>query len=90
MQAATKCRQGKVQKVMLIDFSKAHLYAPIEGELHVDSTLERAQQSCCTPCTGCDCCQQVGAGVPSDLGGGGICARDCLEVPFLPPEKFDT
>ena len=30
MQAATKCRQEVVRKVMLIDISKAHLYAPIE------------------------------------------------------------
>ena len=38
VQAATKCRQGEVWKVMLIDISKAHLYAPVEGEQWVSST----------------------------------------------------
>ena len=36
MHSATKCRQGEVRKVMLIDISKAHLYAPIEGEKYAD------------------------------------------------------
>ena len=62
MQAATKCRQGEVHKVMLIDISKAHLYAPIEGEQHVDSALERAQQSCCAPSTGCGLLPASGSG----------------------------
>ena len=36
-----------------------------------------------------DCCQQLGAGVLSDLGGGEICSRDCLEVHILPPREDD-
>ena len=47
MQAATKCRQEEVRKVMLIDISKAHLYAPIEGEQYVDLAPERAKAGKC-------------------------------------------
>ena len=47
MQAATKCRQGVVRKVMLIDISKAHLNAPIEGEQYVDLAPERAKAGKC-------------------------------------------
>ena len=47
MQAATKCRQGEVHKVMLIDISKAHLYAPIEVEQYVDLAPERAKAGKC-------------------------------------------
>ena len=36
-----------------------------------------------------DCCQQLGAGVHSDLGGGGICSGDCLEVHILSPREDD-
>ena len=57
MQAVTKCRQGEVQKVMLTDISKAHLYAPIEGEQHADSALERAKAG--------KCCQKLGVGAHS-------------------------
>ena len=32
---------------------------------------------------------QSGAGVLSDLGGGGICSGDCLEVHILPPREDD-
>ena len=47
MQAATKCRQGMVRKVMLIYISKAHLYAPNEGEQYVDLAPERAKAGKC-------------------------------------------
>ena len=47
VQAATKCRQGVVRKVKLIDISKAHLYAPIEGEQYVDLAPERAKAGKC-------------------------------------------
>ena len=43
MQAATKCRQREVRKVMLFDSSKAHLCAPVEGEQYVDLAPERAK-----------------------------------------------
>ena len=36
-----------------------------------------------------DCCQQLGAGVLSDLGGGGICSGNCFEVHILPPSEDD-
>ena len=38
---------GVVRKVMLIDISKAHLYAPIEGEQYVDLAPERAKAGKC-------------------------------------------
>ena len=55
MQAATKCRQEEVRKVMLIDITKAHLCAPIEGEEYVDLAPERAKAGKCAKllCTLC-------------------------------------
>ena len=47
MQAATKCRQGVVRKVMLMDIKKAHLHAPIEEEQYVDLAPERAKAGKC-------------------------------------------
>ena len=77
MQAATKCRQGEVRKVMLIDFSKAHLYAPIEGEQYADLVPERAKAG------------KRAKLLHSDLEGGGICSGDCLEVHMLPHREDD-
>ena len=47
MKAAMRCKRGEVRKVMLLDISKAHLYAPIEGEEFVDLPPERAKQGKC-------------------------------------------
>ena len=78
---------------MLIDNSKTHLYAPIEGEQYVDLAPERAKAGVCKVAVHlvrvADCCQQLGAEVFSDLGGGGICSGDCLEVHILPPCEGD-
>ena len=77
MQAATKCRQEEVRKIMLIDISKANLYAPIEGEQYIHLAPERAKGwEVCKVAVHlvrvADCSQHLGAGVLSDLGGGGI------------------
>ena len=34
--AAESCRKGKRQKIMLIDIGKAHLYAPVEGDIYIE------------------------------------------------------
>jgi hypothetical protein len=45
--AANRSRRGELRKVMLIDISKVHLYAPIEGEQYVDLPPERAHPGRC-------------------------------------------
>ena len=45
--AAEECRRGRTQKVMMIDIGKAHLYAPIEGEVFVELPPERAEEGKC-------------------------------------------
>ena len=45
--AAEECRRGRTHKVMLIDIGKAHLYAPIEGEVYVELAPERHRQGRC-------------------------------------------
>jgi hypothetical protein len=47
MQAAARSKRGEVRKVMFIDIGKAHLYAPIEGEVYVELPPERAQPGKC-------------------------------------------
>ena len=39
--AAERCRSGCRERVMLIDIKKAHLHAPIEGNVYVDLPPER-------------------------------------------------
>ena len=47
MRAAMRSKQGEIRKVMFIDIGKAHLYAPIEGEVFVDLPPERAEEGKC-------------------------------------------
>ena len=45
--AAAKGRGGTPRKVMLIDVSKAHLYAPVEGDVYVELPPERKVEGKC-------------------------------------------
>ena len=45
--AAEECRRGKLEKVMFIDIGKAHLHAPVEGEVFVDLPPERYEEGMC-------------------------------------------
>ena len=92
MHAATKCKQGEVRKVMLIAISKAHLYAPIEGEKYVDLAPERAKGGKCAELQYTLCGLRTAASSwerEYSHGGGGICSGDCLEVQILPPREDD-
>lgn len=45
--AAEECRLGRIKKVMMIDIGKAHLYAPIKGDVYVELPPERAEEGKC-------------------------------------------
>jgi len=45
--AAEESRRGRAQKVMLIDIGKAHLYAPIAGDVYVELPPERSREGRC-------------------------------------------
>ena len=47
MRAATVSKKGQVREIMFIDIGKAHLYAPVEGEVYVDLPPERAKEGKC-------------------------------------------
>jgi hypothetical protein len=45
--AAEECRKGKLEKAMFIDIGKAHLHAPVEGEVYVELPPERFDEGMC-------------------------------------------
>ena len=45
--AATESQRGHVRKIMLIDIGKAHLYAPVEGDVYVELPPERWEHGKC-------------------------------------------
>ena len=45
--AAEECRGGRIKKVMMIDIGKAHLYAPIDGDVFVELPPERHRKGRC-------------------------------------------
>jgi hypothetical protein len=45
--AATESKRGRTRKIMLIDIGKAHLYAPVEGNVYVDLAPEKSEEGKC-------------------------------------------